>query len=275
MPTAGFQWQQLYERIVYGRGIDAATLTEVALDYAQSARAGRNRQDDVVRERVPARYGRLKYLHLARTNLLAKIAMNMESFILNGDGTLEPTTDESAAPPRDISGLLEVLRQTDAVRLRGATGSEGPRWVMELALAHPGWQDTPHGEADLLLAANMPVDAFTALAAESAAHPTLRIVWWPATAADATALDAALRAWHRAGWEPQLLETMGFRALSAFSELRSGAIVLHPEQPERSERAATVREVLCRPGSAAVAKTSPPKRVLHPMQDLQLQALAA
>jgi glycosyltransferase involved in cell wall biosynthesis len=275
MPTAGFQWQQLYERIVYGQGIDAATLTELALDYAQSARAGRNRQDDIVREPVPSRYGRLKYLHLARTNLLAKIAMNMESFILNGDGTLKPTTDESAAPPRDISGLLEVLRQTDAVRLRGAPGSEGPRWVMELALANPGWQDTPHGETDLLLAANLPVDAFTALAAESAVHPARRVVWWPATAADDVALDGALRAWYRAGWEPQLLETLGYRALSSFPELRRGAIVMHPTEPERAERAAAVRAVLCRPGPQAVAKTSPPKRVLHPMQDLQLQALVA
>ena len=275
MPTAGFQWQQLYERIVYGQGIDAATLTEVALDYAQSARAGRNRQDDVVREPVPSRYGVLKYLHLARTNLLAKIAMNMESFILNGDGTQKPTTDESAAPPRDIAGLLEVLRQRDAVHLRGAPGSEGPRWVMELALANPAWQDTPQGEAELLLAANMPAEAFAALAADPATHPTQRIVWWSATAADATALDAALRAWYRAGWEPQLLETLGYRALSAFAELRRGAIVLHPAERERADRAVAVREVLCRPGSPAGARTNPPKRVLHPMQDLQLQALAA
>ena len=275
MPTAGFQWQQLYERIVYGQGIDAATLTEVALDYAQSARAGRNRQDDVVREPVPARHGRLQYLHLARTNLLAKIAMNMESFILNGDGTLKPTTDETAAPPRDISGLLEVLRQTDAVRLRGATGSEGPRWVMELALANPAWQEAPHGEADLLLAANMPVDAFAALAAESVAHPTRRIVWWPATPADAVSLDAALGAWYRAGWEPQLLETLGYRALSAFPELRRGAIVLHPAELARADRSVAVRAVLCKPGTPAAAKSNPPKRVLHPMQDLQLEALVA
>jgi len=146
---------------------------------------------------------------------------------------------------------------------------------MELALANPGWQDTPHGEAELLLAANMPVETFAALAAEPATHPTRRIVWWPATAADAAALDGALRAWHRAGWEPQLLETMGYRALSAFPELRRGAIVLHPAELERADRAVAVREVLCRPGAPVGMKTNPPKRVLHPMQDLQLQALAA
>jgi glycosyltransferase involved in cell wall biosynthesis len=275
VPTAGFQWQQLYERIVHGPGIDAATLTEVALDYAQSARAGRNRGDDGVREPVPSRYGRPRYLHLARTNLLAKIAMNMESFILNGDGTRKPTTDESAAPPRDISGLLEVLRRTDAVRLRGAPGSDGPRWIMELALANPGWREAPHGEAELLLAANMPVDAFAALAAERASHPTQRIVWWPADGASPALLDAALHAWYHAGWEPQLLETLGYRALSAFPELRRGALVMQPVDPQRAERAAAVRAVLCQPGSAASSTSTPPKRVLHPMQDLRIAALAA
>jgi hypothetical protein len=237
MPTAGFQWQQLYERAVYGQGLDAATLTEVALDYAQSHRAGRHRAADALREPVPSRYGPLRYLHLARTNLLAKIAMNMESFILNGDGTVKPDTDETAAPRRDIAGLLEVLRQTDAVRLRGAPASEGPTWVMELALANPGWHDTPNGEADLLLAANMPVDQFAALAADAAVRPTRRVVWWPAAETDAAATDAALLAWYQAGWEPQLLETMGYRALSAFPELRRGAIVLHPAESERGDRA--------------------------------------
>jgi len=272
VPTAGFQWQQLYERAVYGQGLDAATLTEVALDYAQSTRPGRNRAADALREPVPSRYGPLRYLHLARTNLLAKIAMNMESFILNGDGTLKPDTDETAAPRRDIAGLLEVLRQTDAATLRGAPASEGPTWVMELALANPGWRDTPQGEAELLLAANMPVDAFAALAADAAAHPTRRVVWWPANEAGAAATDAALLAWYQAGWEPQLLETMGYRALSAFPELRRGAIVLHPAEPQRAARAAAVRQVLGKPTPVGAAALAAPKRVLHPMQDMALAA---
>ncbi|MEO5689488.1 MAG: glycosyltransferase family 2 protein [Burkholderiaceae bacterium] len=275
MPTAGFQWQQLYERIVYGQGIDATTLTGVALDYAQSARPGRHRAADALREPVPARYGELRYLHMARTNLLAKIAMNMESFILNGDGTLKPDIDETAAPRRDIGGLLEVLRQTGALRLRGAPASEGPKWVMELALANPAWQDTPQGDADLLLAANMTVDAFTSLAADTAAHPQRRVVWWPAAETDSDAIAVALLAWYQAGWEPQLLETMGYRALSAFPELRRGAMVLHPIEPERAARAAAVRQVLSTQMRVSASTAAIPKRVLHPMQDLELQAIAA
>jgi hypothetical protein len=272
VPTAGFQWQQLYERIVYGNGIDAATLTTVALDYAQSARAGRNRADDAVHDPVPARHGSLRYLHLARTNLLAKIAMNMESYIVNGDGTRKPDTDETAAPRRDIAGLLEVLRQQDAVHLRGAPGSEGPLWVLELALANPGWKNAPRGEADLLLAANMPVEAFAALAADAAVHPQRRVVWWAADEAPPAAVEAALLAWYRAGWEPHLLETMGYRALSAFPELRRGAIVLHPVEPERAARALAVRGVLSARAPARASTAPVPKRVLHPMQDLALAA---
>ena len=272
VPTAGFQWQQLYERVVYGSGLDAATLTTVALDYAQAPRAGRNRQDDAVRDAVPARYGPLRYLHLARTNLLAKIAMNMESYILNGDGTRKPDTEETAAPRRDIAGLLEVLRQSDAQRLRGAAGSEGPTWVRELALANPGWTDAPQGEADLLLAANMPVAAFAALAADAATHPARRIVWWSAAETDPGATDAALLAWYRAGWEPQLLETLGYRALSAFAELRRHAIVLHPAEPERAARALAVRGVLSQSTPVPAASAPVPKRVLHPMQDMALAA---
>lgn len=276
VPTAGFQWQQLYERAVHGQGIDAATLTEVALDYAQSARPGRNRRDDAVREPVPARYGPLRYLHLARSSLLAKIALNMESYILNGDGTWKPTTDESAAPPRDIAGLLEMLRQTGATRLRGAAGSEGPRWVTELALANPGWQDVAGGEAELLLAAGMPLEAFTALAGHAGSHPTGRIVWWPADDADAATLGETLLAWRRAGWEPQLLETLGYRALSAFARLRRSALVLQPLRPEHAARAEAVRAALCAPAAPAQASSRvPPKRVLHPMQDLHIEALAA
>ena len=275
MPTAGFQWQQLYERIVYGRGIDATTLTEVALDYAQSARAGRNRAADAVHDPVPARYGSLRYLDLARTNLLAKIAMNMESFILNGDGTQKPVTDETAAPRRDIAGLLELLRQTDAVRLRGAPGSDGPRWVQELTLANPGWQHADTGAADLLLAADMPAAKFAALAPDAASHPQGRIVWWAETAPTPAELEATLAAWYEAGWEPQLLDTMGYRALSVFPELRAGAIVLRPTQPERAPRALAVRQVLCTPAVAKPTVLATPKRVLHPMQDMALPALAA
>ena len=273
VPTAGFQWQLLYERVVHGRGIDDGTLIDVALNYAQPAREGRTRAVDAMHDPVAARYGALRYLHLARTNLLAKIAMNIESYILNGDGTWKPDTDETAAPRRDIAGLLEVLRQSDAVRLHGAAGSDGARWVEELVLANPGWQRTEAGAADLLLAADMPAARFATLARDAASHPARRVVWWTPHAAAPAELDATLATWYDAGWEPHMLETLGYRALSAFPELRAGAFVLQPRDAARETRAVAVRAALCGMGDGARPAARPiPKRVLHPMQDMDLLA---
>ena len=275
VPTAGFQWQLLYERVVHGPGIDAGTLVEVALNYAQPARPGRRRATDAMRDPVPARHGALRYLHLARTGLLAKIALNIESYLLNGDGTWKPDTDETAAPRRDIAGLLEVLRQADAVRLRGAAGSDGPRWVEELVGANPGWQQAGSGPCDLLLAAGMSAGRFAALARDAAAQPTRRVVWWATGATAPADLDAALAAWYDAGWEPHMVQTLGYRALSAFPELRAGALVLQPVDAARRPRALAVRAALCGMGDGARPATTPvPKRVLHPMQDMDLLCAA-
>ena len=274
-PTAGFQWQHLYERLVHGAGLDARVLCEVALDYAQAPRPGRSRASDALHEPAPARYGRLRYLHLARTSLLAKVALNMESYIAHGDGIAPPPGSDSVlSPRRDLCGLLEVLRRTGAVALGGAPGGEGPRWVHELATANPAWRDATAGEADVLIAANHDAARFAALAAEPKLQPRQRIVWWPASAEGPSAIEAALQAWYRAGWEPHLLETMGYRALSSFPELRRGAIVLHAVEPERAERAAAVRTLLCTP-AAPLPAFEGGRCILHPMQDLQLQALAA
>ena len=47
------------------------------------------------------------------------------------------------------------------------------------------------------------------------------------------------------GWEPHVLHTMGYRALSSETELRQGTLVFHPVEPARQERAERVRELLC------------------------------
>jgi len=165
-----------------------------------------------------------------------------------------------------------VLRQSEAVRLRGA-GADGSRWVEELVGANPGWQRADAGSADLLLAADMPAPQFAALARDAAAQPTQRVVWWAARAVAPSELDATLAAWYTAGWEPHMVETLGYRALSAFPELRAGAFVLQRVDAAREARALAVRAALCGMGDGARAAAAPvPKRVLHPMQDMELLA---
>jgi hypothetical protein len=146
--------------------------------------------------------------------------------------------------------------------------------VRELATANPAWVDAASGDADVLIAADHGAARFAALAGDPRHQPRQRVVWWTGSAEAPADVEAALLAWYRAGWEPHLLETMGYRALSSFPELRSGAIVLHAVEPERAQRAAAVRSLLCAPAAA-----TPPfeggRCILHPMQDLQLHALAA
>ena len=70
-----------------------------------------------------------------------------------------------------------------------------------------------------------------------------------------------------------MLETLGYRALSAFPELRAGAVVLQRADATRRERAIAIRAALCGMGDAARPAATPvPKRVLHPMQDMELLA---
>ena len=68
-----------------------------------------------------------------------------------------------------------------------------------------------------------------------------------------------------------MVQTLGYRALSAFPELRAGAFVLQRADAARAARALAVRNALCGMGDGARAAALPvPKRVLHPMQDMEL-----
>jgi hypothetical protein len=72
-----------------------------------------------------------------------------------------------------------------------------------------------------------------------------------------------------------MVETLGYRALSAFPELRAGAVVLQRVSPARQPRVAAVRAALCGMGDGARHASTPvPKRVLHPMQDMELLCTA-
>ena len=279
-PTMGFQWQVLYERLVHGAGIDEATLTQVALDYAQAPRADRHPDRDIVADPVPSRYGTLRHLALARTGLLARVALNMEAYLAQDAAPATPAPAD-ARPPRDLAGLLALLRQTGAQRLAAAPGGGAPALAAELCAANPAWTAAGDGPADLLLATDTDIRAFGAAAANAMSQAPGHVVWWPRAgrATGAEDMDDALQAWYAAGWEPQALLTMGLRALSSHPALRQGAVVLHPVAPGRDARAAALRAMLCGLAAEAAAHPAPtpaglPPRILHPLQDLALAATA-
>jgi hypothetical protein len=80
VPTQGFQWQVLYDRIVRGAGITSDDITREALGYAQSVPPQRPRTwpDDVVEDPLTPGYAALRFEHLARTEALPKLAAACE-----------------------------------------------------------------------------------------------------------------------------------------------------------------------------------------------------
>ncbi|MDE1948590.1 MAG: glycosyltransferase family 2 protein [Burkholderiales bacterium] len=266
--TAGFQWQLLYDRIVHGEGISEEALCQTALDYAQSSRAGRNPVDDVVHDPVPGRYGALKYLHLARSGALAKVALSMEAY-LRQEGRA-PAPPQVATRAQDLAPIAELVRQLGLGSV-GAVG-EGLEWLPGLLELLPGLRPARGAAAELLLLPTDSLQTFGRLAAQAADLATRAIVHWT-PARDPQAMRQALQDWYDAGWEPQLMQTMASRALASYAAQRGSVLVLQPLDPARHERAALVRELLASLAAAPAAWRDPAaQHIRHPMQDLQIGA---
>lgn len=274
-PGAGFQWQQLYERIVHGHGLSAETLCQVALVYAQAPGA-HHPAADVVLDPAPARYGTLKYLNLARTSALAKIALAWASgeaaaaSALRGDGRA-----------LDLAPALDLLQARQAHRALLVAGDT--RWAQALAQVAPDLdiQDTLQKtgtapQADLLLAPELPHEVCLAMAPLVSPGRVGAIVWWPDRARDAAALEAELTAWQTSGWLPDLMGTMSYRALASYRAERQGAIVLAPSSTVRPERVEAVLRLLVAQAVQPTPWQDPaPAWLSHPLQTLQLGTQAA
>lgn len=271
VPSMGFQWQQLYEQLMNGAGIAANTLCQTALDYAQRARADRSPECDVVLDPVAPRYGTLRYQHLASTGVLAKVARNMESY-LRSDAEAHPTPVATGIC-RDLAPLRELVRQTD-IRSIVALG-DGQAWVAELLALTPALRAIHGDAADLLLAPLASHRDLAALAPQACGLAHQRVVTW-SEAGSSPALHDALVAWYAQGWEPQLMQTMGYRALASYASQRHGAIVFQRADPAQSGRAEMLRELLCALEAQPSTWTDPAADCIrHPMQDMQLNLMPA
>lgn len=273
-PGAGFQWQQLYERIVHGEGLSAETLCETALAYAQ-APGRHDPATDLVLDPAPARYGELKYLGLARTSALAKVALAWSA----GEPTgTPPLTGDGRA--LDLAPALDLLEARQARSALLVAGED--RWALALAQAVPNLpvQDALHAgqshQADLLLAPELPHEVCLALAPLVSPTRVGAIVWWPDQPRTAETLDTELNAWLASGWLPDLMGTMSYRALASYAAERQGAIVLTPIGSVRPERAATVQQLLVTLAAQPSTWQDPaPEWVSHPLQTLHLSTPTA
>lgn len=264
--TAGFQWELLYQKFVRGDGISCDELCQSALDYAQQHRPTRNPVSDIVHDPVEGRYGSLRYLHLARTGALAKVALSAEAYLLQ-----EPDAAKVARPahaPQDLAPLAELIRQSGVHRI-SAVG-EGMQWLAGLVESVPGLEVVLEEDPQLLLLPTQDLEVFARVAPHIAPHVTHSIVNW-SPHRDPTAMRTALHAWREVGWEPNLLQTMGCRALSSYAAHRGSILVLQPTDPSRIDRSRAVAELLASLASAASTWPDPaPQQMRHPMQDMRV-----
>jgi len=259
-----FQWQQLYERIVRGAGLQGADLVSAALDYAQRPRAGRNLQTDTVADPTPAHYGVLRHLDLGRHDPLAKVALGFEQQLRTNAG-------DAGEERLDLAPLRSLMRACDVRSF--ATTPGGECWVQALMALEPQLQDPVDMGVDLLLAPALRADELPALLKSVPGVVRQRIFTWPEARCDGAQLDQQLQAWAAVGWEPDLMESMGARALASYAEQRNGLIVLRPAGAADAARAATVRSLLCALRDAPAPWPDPPlQQVQHPLQLLALEA---
>jgi hypothetical protein len=244
----GYQWEQLYAQIVHRGGMAASQLQQAALDYAQSPRPGRNAEADSVLAPVEPRYGELRHGALGRHDPLAKLALNMEHWLLAAPPG-NPTLTHQRRRADDLEPLQALARQLGCKSIRCLDGRTiEAHWAADTARrAAPGSHAHP---AELLFAGPLvAADGLARLARHPGAAPgkgTGRyLVCWTAPGTAEAALREGLEAMRERGWEPHVLHTMGYRALSSQPESRHGTLVFHPVEPARQERAQLVREMFC------------------------------
>lgn len=273
VPGEAYQWQSLHDRIVSGHPLADADIVDTAMGYAQQARP-RDPARDLVVDPVPPRHGPLRHLHLGRHGVLAKLAGSLAA------ATAVPVMlPPSAATARamDLPPVLDLCRATGVQRLVVMAGDAA--WSDALAALRPELEqhvphpDRPDPAIDLLLAPALPAPVAAELATAVDPRAVGRIAYWPESRRGAGELESELLAWAAAGWEPDLMRTLSFRALSNFRDLRAGALVLGPADPAREARAAAVRAALCAMDARPLDWQDPPMpAVVHPLQPLGLQA---
>jgi hypothetical protein len=196
----------------------------------------------------------------------------------------EPATPATARAPAtghrmDIAPVIDLCAGLQAER---AIVMALPDWSRSIAQAcpalalhvpHAGEPDRP---VDLVFVPDMPAGFDAELSALANPREIRRLAYWPAQPRAAGALREELERWHRAGWEPDLMRTMTFRALSTYAASRHAALVLGPADAQRPDRSAAIRAALVAVEAAPHAWTDPaPSLIVHPLQSVELEPAAA
>jgi len=264
VPGEAYQWQALYEHLVQGHTLSTETLAEVALGYAQQPRSGRNVAADAIDDPVLARYGALRYLGLGRHAALAKVALSHEAYLRHQN---EREAQHGLA--LDLAPVCDLLSSLPARSL--AATPAGRAWLTELRAIHPELSVTNDCDADVLLAPELSLSDSLMLAAQSGGSIGSRVLSWPDRARSSDELRQELEAWAGHGFEPDLLQSMAFRALASYAAVRHGALILRPVKSATGPRSSAVRELLCTMANAPHFWIDPrSRRIRYPLETLDL-----
>lgn len=272
VPGEAYQWQHLYERITQGAGVTTAELTSVALDYAQTQRAGRSLPQDAASDAVIAHYGLLRYLDMGRHAPLAKVALSVAQYLV------DPTqanniTRESDAVAMDLAAVMYILAESGAKTVIVADNTPHQRWEAAVFNADARLQHGSVKDAEAFLATSLSGAEAERIMIQLNPTITRRVLYWLPAGYNATQLAQHLDAWAAGGWEPDVGLTMALRSLACFGEMRRGGLVLRPLDRKMLEKAKAVRSVLYTLAQQPFDWSDPVAQCIsHPLQNVGIVA---
>jgi hypothetical protein len=264
-PGQGSQWQLLYERVTRGGGIQREDISSVALDYAQTARAGWSLASDAVLDPMTPRYGRLRHLSMGRHDALAKVALSMEQHLSD---EFRAAPQHAMGEPMDLATVAHALRAFHISRL---VTPQGP-WESGLQRVAPEMQSVKIDQAEGVFAPELDVPSIQAVAPRLVAGVARCVVTWLPAGHDSHLLDQVLSTWAEHGWEADMMQTLGLRALATYGDVRRGGLVMRPVDPARLDKAQAVKAALVAMAAQPFQWVDPqPQVVEHPLQTLTLR----
>jgi hypothetical protein len=269
-----FTWRPALDRLVGGRELAAEDVVQAALALGSVARTNAQPDAALVHDPVPRRHAGLRLSHLARRDAVADILSGVD-WPAPPATTRMPATGSrmDLAPLRDLCASLQAGR---AVVMALPNWSRSIAQIAPELVLHVPQAGEPDVPVDLVFVPDMPASFAADLA--QVVNPSLigRLAYWPAAQRAAGALGDELELWQRAGWEPDLMRTLAFRALSSYGAGRHAALVLGPVDTGRPERSAAIRETLLAMEAAPHAWADPaPSLIVHPLQAVELEPVPA
>jgi len=168
----------------------------------------------------------------------------------------------------DLATVAHALRAFHISRL---VTPQGP-WESGLQRVAPEMQSVKIDQAEGVFAPELDVPSIEAVAPRLVAGVARCVVTWLPAGHDSQLLDQVLSTWAEHGWEADMMQTLGLRALATYGDVRRGGLVMRPVDPTRPDKAQAVKAALVAMAAQPFQWVDPqPQVVEHPLQTLTLR----